>query len=132
MTRFLFDTSALIDYLNRKNKNAISYVNAVLDGAESGCCSVITEAEIWTGVRNREEELKAAALISKLDVVYLKSDDARLAGNLLKGKTEGEMKAHFGDALIAAAAIQNGVTILTADKRSERVFGEQAQYLVYN
>ncbi len=131
MTRFLFDTTALIHYLNRTNQRAISYVEAVLDGSESGCCSVITEAEIWTGVRNRKEELDAAALISKLDVVCLTSDSARLAGNLLKGKGTEEIKAHFGDALIAASAKKSGETILTADKKSERVFGNRAKYLVY-
>lgn len=131
MPRFLFDTTALIDYLNRKNQTAISYVESVRDGAASGCCSVITEAEIWTGIRNREEELEAAVLISKFDIIYLTSDAARLAGNLLKDKSEPERKAHFGDALIAASAMQSGETIFTRDSKSKRVFGDRVEYRVY-
>ena len=131
MPRFLFDTSALIDYLNRNNQNAITYVEAVIEGSESGRCSVITEAELWAGIRNRREELDRAALMSKFEIIPVTSNIARLAGGLLRGRSVGEIKAHFGDALIAASAMQVGETVLTADRASQRVSGSQAQYLVY-
>ncbi len=96
-----------------------------------GYASVITEAELWTGVRNRREESRIAALLSRFETIDLTSSIARLAGNLLSSKSQGELKAHFADALIAASAIELGEPILTADRGSERVFGGQANYLVY-
>jgi predicted nucleic acid-binding protein len=127
----LFDTSALIDYLRRSNQDAISRVEAVINGSELGHCSAITEAELWTGIRNRRSELEAIALLAKFQIIPVTSSIARLAGNLLRGKDENQIKAHFGDALIAASAIEVGETILTADGKSQRVFGSQASYLVY-
>jgi predicted nucleic acid-binding protein len=129
----LFDTSDLIDYLRRSNQDAISRVEAVINGSELGYCSVVTEAELWAGIRNRRSELEAIALLAKFQIILIPvtSNIARLAGNLLRGKDENQIKAHFGDALIAASAIEVGETILTADGRSQRVFGNQANYLVY-
>jgi predicted nucleic acid-binding protein len=129
----LFDTSDLIDYLRRSNQDAISRVEAVINGSELGYCSVVTEAELWAGIRNRRSELEAIALLAKFQIILIPvtSNIARLAGNLLRGKDENQIKAHFGDALIAASAIEVGEMILTADGRSQRVFGNQANYLVY-
>ena len=73
----------------------------------------------------------AAVALSYFAVVAVDTNIARLAGNLLNRKSSGEKKAHFRDALIAATAIQQGETILTADRGSQRVFGDDADYLVY-
>jgi predicted nucleic acid-binding protein len=131
MTRFLFDTSAFIDYLNHNDPDAIAYIEAVIDGSETGCCSVITEAELWAGIRNEREDLRVTTLVSKFEGISLTSSMARLAGNLLSSRSEGEKRAHFGDALIAATALEHGEIIFTADRISERVFGHRATYLVY-
>ena len=56
---------------------------------------------------------------------------ARVSGSLIRGKSLGEIRAHFADAMIAASAIEMNQTILTADGRSKRVFGDSAEYLVY-
>ena len=131
MSKFLFDTTVFIDCLQRNNLDAVRHVQTVIEGTDSGCCSVITEAELWAGIRNRREELDRAALMSKFEIIPVTSNIARLAGGLLRGRSVGEIKAHFGDALIAASAMQVGETVLTADRASQRVSGSQAQYLVY-
>ena len=130
MSNFLFDTSTIIDY-QLDHPDARSYVDAVIDGRESGCCSVITEAELWTGIQSRRQGLQTSVLLSKFESIPLTSNMARLAGELLLGKSKDEIKAHFGDALIAAAAIERGETVLTADSGSQRVFGHRVDYLVY-
>ena len=127
----LFDTSALIDYLRRSNQDAISRVEAVINGSELGHCSAITEAELWTGIRNRRNELEAIAILVKFQIVPVTSSIARLSGNLLRGKDENQIKDHFRDARIDASAIEAGEIILTAGGRSQRVFGSQGSYLVY-
>ena len=94
-----------------------------------GICSVITEAELWAGIRNIREELQVAAALSEFTVIPVNSSVARSAGRLLRNV--GGNKAHFGDAIIAATAIQQVETVLTADSASQRVFGHRADYLVY-
>ena len=127
----LFDTSVFADYLRHNDQWAIYFVELAIDGLQPGCFSVITEAELWTGVRNRGEESRISALLSRFEAIDLTSRMARLAGNLLLSRSEGERRAHFADALIAASAIEIGESILTADRGSERVFGGQPDYLVY-
>ena len=127
----LFDTSVLIHYLRRSNQTASSYVEAVIAGTAKGICSVVTEAELWAGIRDPAEELRAAVLLEKFELIPLSSETARLAGRLMQTRSDGEAKAHFGDSLIAATAAQQGETILTADGKSERVFGDSTDYLVF-
>ena len=90
---------------------------------------MITEAELWAGIRNIEEELTVAAALSEFTVIPISSIVAPLAGRLLR--SVGGNKAHFGDALIVASAIQQGETVFTANAASQRVFGHRADYLVY-
>lgn len=103
----------------------------VIEKLEPGYCSVITEAELWAGIRNRREEIRIAALLSNFQVIPLTTSVARSTGRLMRGKSSGEIKAHFADAMIAASAIEVNQTVLTADGRSKRVFGDSAEYLVY-
>lgn len=129
----MFDTSALIDYLKGRNRDAISHVEAVISGSTTGSCPTICEAELWTGVRAQDkgEQLRVAALISKFVSIPFTSTAARTAGGLLNRMDRAQAKANFGDALVAASAIEVGETILTADAKSERVFGPRAKYEVY-
>ncbi len=123
-----WDTTAFIDYI-RGLPIAVQTFDRIQAGSELGYCSVITEAELWAGIRNIEEELTVAAALSEFTVIPVNSSVARLAGRLLRNV--GGNKAHFGDAIIAATSIQQGETVLTADAASQRVFGDRAEYLVY-
>ena len=107
----------------------MSYFHSSQIDQPSNSCSVITEAELWQGVRDDREEVRIAELLSRFNVVPVTSDVARLAGNLLRSVIE--KKTHFGDALIAATAILQGETVLTADGASQRAFGHGVSFLVY-
>ena len=126
----MYDTSAFIDYL-KEHPIAIQHFEPIRTGREPVFCSVITETELWAGIRSSNEELEIVVVLSKFNLLPLTSSIARLAGNLLRSKSRPERSAHFGDALIAASAIEVGEPILTADRRSERVFGGQVNYVVY-
>ena len=126
----LWDTSVFVDYL-RNFYPITNYLNQVRNGAESGYCSVMTEAELWAGNRNQQEEVRAASALSIFTIIDVDSNIARLAGTLLNRKSPEEKKAHMRDALIAATAITLGETVLTADGASQRVFGNSVNYLVY-
>lgn len=124
MTKFLFDTSVLLDYL-RGDPKAAPYVEAVINGSAVGYLSVITIAEVGGAIRDSEEGLMVDALTSSFEIVPLTADIAMLARSLLHQRTR------VADALIAATAIKLGVTVLTADVAAQSEFGTQAAYLVY-
>lgn len=124
----LYDTSIFVDYL-RNFPVAMSYFHSPQIDQPSNCCSVITEAELWQGVREDRDEVRIAELLSRFNVVPITRDVARLAGNLLRPVIE--KKTHFGDALIAATPMRQGETVLTADAESQRVFGIGVSYLMY-
>ena len=123
-----WDTTAFID-LFREFPVAVEHYDHVHNGSEAAYCSVITEAELWAGIRDSREELEIVTTLSKFFVIPVNSSIARLAGSLLR--SVGAPRAHFGDAVIGATAIRQGETILTADSASQRVFGNSVSYLVY-
>jgi predicted nucleic acid-binding protein len=90
---------------------------------------VITESELWAGIRSHEDEIRVAELLSRFNVIPITRGIARQAGSLLR--TVSNKKTHFGDALIAATAIIIAEPVLTADRRSQRVFGDSVSYQVY-
>ena len=126
----LYDTSTFIDYLNDESA-VLPYFHDLSAGQGSQCYSAITEAELWVGIRDANDEIWIAEVLSRFTVVPVDSHIALLAGELLKGKSKPEIRAHFGDALIVASAMRQGETVLTADAASQRVFGRRADYLVY-
>ena len=123
-----YDTSAFVDYL-RGVPTVESYFEQVGSSSEGAYCSVITETELWAGIRTDLDQLRVTEVLSRFNIVPVTSNVARLAGSLLR--SVGDKKAHFGDALIAATAMLARETVLTADRRSENVFGSQSDYLVY-
>ena len=124
----VYDTSVFIDYL-RGYPATFPYFLNPRAGQGPDYCSVITEAELWEGIRDDRDEARVAELLSRFDAIPVTGDRARLAGYLLRAVSE--KRAHFGDALIAATAILQGETVLTADAASQRVFGNSVNYLVY-
>ncbi|MFQ6028755.1 MAG: PIN domain-containing protein [Dehalococcoidia bacterium] len=126
----LFDTSVFVDHLRQTNPIASTYVSGVVAG-NPGYCSTITEAELWVGIRNAREEATIDALLSFFTVIPVNSGIARQAGNLLHNMNEQQRRAHFADALLAATALDVGESVLTADGRSQLVFGGQVDYMVY-
>ena len=125
-----YDTTVFIHFL-RHHDDATYQLERVRRGLDLGYCSVITEAELWAGLRDEGEELTAAEVLARFKFIPVTSSIDRAAGTLLKGKTSVEVRAHFRDALIAASAIEIRETILTADARSEKMFGNRATYKVY-
>ena len=124
MTKFLFDTNVLLDYL-RGHPKAAPYVEAVLNGSEKGYLSVISLVELGRAIRDSEEGLMIDGLTSKFEIVPLTLEIATLARGLVN------QRLPVADALIAATAIKLEATILTADKALQSKFGSLASYLVY-
>jgi predicted nucleic acid-binding protein len=130
MSTILLDTSAIIDYL-QDEPYAVTLVEQIGTGTITASYSPITEAELWMGTMREQEELIVLALLRRCEFTPLDSLTARLAGELLRKRSEGERRRHVGDALIAAAAMRRGEPVVTADRSIARLFGGQVQYQVY-
>lgn len=130
MSTFLLDTTAIIDYL-RDEPSAVSLVEQIRRGEIVASYSPITEAELWMGAMREQEELIVLALLWRCEFAPLDSRTARRAGGLLRNRSAGERRRHFGDALIAATAAERGEIVLTADKAIARVIGPEVDYQVY-
>jgi len=107
----LVDTDVLIDYL-RGQRDAAAFLYSL---GEPPMVSVITLAELWAGARPGEE----ARLRQALQVLRLAKVDATIA------ERAGRLRRQFGpshgtslpDALIAATAVELGLTLVTLNER---------------
>ena len=107
----LVDTDVLIDYL-RGQRDTAAFLYSL---GEPPMVSVITLAELWAGARPGEE----ARLRQALQVLRLAKVDATIA------ERAGRLRRQFGpshgtslpDALIAATAVELGLTLVTLNER---------------
>jgi predicted nucleic acid-binding protein len=111
MAIYLLDTNIIIDAINaEKNRN-----QALIRLAEAGnvlACCPVNIAEVYAGVRPKEEQLTAEVLHS-LKLYPVTFDVAELAGRLKrdyvkKGKTLG-----LTYTLVAAVALHHGLQLIT-------------------
>lgn len=107
----LFDSAALVD-LYRGQAALRPYLDAVLAGDLTGYISVITEAELWRGLRADDVE-RHEALLSLFTSLPLDSMAARQAGAWMQ-RYEGRGLGWM-DALIVATARRADLTVLTRD-----------------
>lgn len=94
-------------------EGAAVYFEPIFSGEVSGAFSVITEAELWEGLRSGEEEQHEAILLL-LQRVDVGRDIARRAGELRRTfRTES---LGMPDALIAATAEAVDATLVTRNR----------------
>ncbi len=124
----LFDTTALID-IYRGKEGVKSYFDLILDGALMSYISVITEGELWRGLRAEEVE-RHLLIIEQFVSLPLDSDAARLAGAWMqKYSTSG---LGWMDALISATGKVAGLSILTRDQRLASVLSVETKFELYS
>ncbi|MEW6285940.1 MAG: PIN domain-containing protein [Chloroflexota bacterium] len=127
-TELLFDTNALIDIY--RGKSAIKpYFDAILDETLLPYVSVLTEAELWRGLRADETE-KHEMLMERFILLPLDSDAARLAGSWMQKYSASGLG--WMDALISATGKVAGLTILTRDKRLASVLSSELTFEIYS
>lgn len=109
---FLIDSNLLID-VSRGNQAAISYVDGV---TEPWFISRVTALELIVGARDKRDLVVIEAFLSLYSVVPLSDSIATRAYGLLKtyAKSHG---LHVFDSLIAATAIENGLTLITSNRK---------------
>jgi len=123
---YLFDTGALID-IYRGRQRISPYFEALAE--QAAYLSVISEAELWRGLRPGEIE-RHEALLALFVPLPLTSEAARLAGQWMQayqGSGLGWM-----DALIAATAAVAGAPLLTRDRRLAGVLADKVEFVLYD
>ena len=130
MTRtaeLLFDTNALVD-IYRGQESIKAHFESILDGRLLPYVSVITEAELWRGLRSNEVE-RHELILNQFISLPLDSDAARLAGTWMqKYATSG---LGWMDALISATGKIAELPVLTRDKRLVGVLSSETKFELY-
>lgn len=122
MTRALFDTDVIIDYL-RGDKQAIDYFES-FDG--DFYISAITIAELYSGVKGVQEREELDYFTSLFSVLPLTSEIA-IVGGLLRKKWHASGGMGLADALIAATANVHKMSLISLN---EKHFGMLENLLV--
>ena len=101
MSMRIFDTNVLIDYLKNKPE-AVDFLKQCVREGDQLACSVITVAELLTGIRPGEKEVIMRFLhaFEALDITY---EIALLAGAYMC-QYRGKNALSLADALLAATA----------------------------
>jgi tRNA(fMet)-specific endonuclease VapC len=112
---YLVDATALIDYL-RGRQGTIALVGALFQqGHRLGVCC-ITTAELYAGL-NKEERAGADSLIDAMDYHEVSLEIAKEAGRFRYEFARKGIALSTTDTLIAATAIANGATLITANTK---------------
>jgi len=123
----LFDSTALVD-LYRGQAALRPFLDSLIAGDLAGYISVITEAELWRGLRADEVE-RHEALLSLFTRLPLHSAAARQAGAWMQRYERRGLG--WIDALIVATARQANLTVLTRDLRLVKCLQDEAGFQTY-
>ncbi|NJC98129.1 MAG: VapC toxin family PIN domain ribonuclease [Anaerolineales bacterium] len=127
-SELLFDTNALIDIY--RGRNAIKpYFDSILDETLLPYVSVITEAELWRGLR-ADETGRHELMMERFISLPIDSDAARLAGSWMQKYSSSGLG--WMDALISATGKVAGLTVLTRDKRLTAVLSSELKFEGYS
>ena len=110
MTKIVLDTDVLIDVL-RGREAARSFLQDVADRFVP-CCSVISVAELYVGMRP-EEETGTRMFLDGLVIIPVTYEIAEVAGRFKKRTTSRRLE--LADCLIAATAFIEGANLATGN-----------------
>jgi predicted nucleic acid-binding protein len=108
----LFDSDVLIDVL-RSLPVAVAYLKSRTGRL---FVSVITVAELHSGVRAGRETTELESLISIFEVIPVDQDTAILGGGFRRTYLKSQNLA-LADTLIAATAVREGATLVTLNRK---------------
>jgi predicted nucleic acid-binding protein len=112
MATYLIDTNILIDAINQKrNRNQFLLDLTEQQGHTLACCP-INVAEVYAGMRPKEEQ-RTAALLRSLQLFPVTFPVAEMAGLIRRDHAKKGVTLSLTDAIIAAVAIHNRLTLIT-------------------
>lgn len=119
--RYLFDTSVFIDHFRKRPTARNLYFQARFHSVSVGY-SIITEAELWAGIRGYRTVEEHIAILKPFNRYFINVTIARRAGELRRlletgGVVQKGEGPYIPDCLIAATAEFYGLTVCTRDTR---------------
>lgn len=114
MTRYVLDTSFLIDHL-RGEPSAVERFSRLFEDGDQPLINEVAACEVWTGAP-RAGDPALEALLSVVEFVQPGPDSARRAGLWRREARSRGQVLSLADALIAAAA-DDGEVVLTRNVR---------------
>ncbi len=122
-----FDTSCLID-IYHGHERIKPYFEAIIASELQPYLSVITEAELWRGLR-AGEVTRHETMLNHFIILPLRSEAARLAGNWMQIYQQTGLG--WMDAFITATAKTAGIPLLTRDKKLAEVLETETSFESY-
>ena len=116
MKKILVDTSVIIDFLRRKDKENSAFYKTFFKKNNKPTISLTTITELWAGKSmEKKESLKfIKELVVNCEILPSSSNTAKLAGKILR---RSNYQISFQDAQIASLALENNLPLLTLDKK---------------
>jgi predicted nucleic acid-binding protein len=111
MATYLLDTNIIIDALNDKKNRNRSLLSLAEQGHTLACCP-INVAEVYAGMRPREEQ-RTAALLRSLQLYPVTFPVAELAGRLKRDYSRKGKTLSIPDTIVAAVALHHQLTLIT-------------------
>ena len=111
MATYLLDTTVIIDALNDK-KNRRQLLRELTAAGNILACCPINITEVYAGLRPKEEE-GTARFLHTLQLYPMTWPVAELAGLLKRDYGKKGQTLNLGDVIIAATALENGLTLIT-------------------
>lgn len=115
MTRFLLDTTFLIDVLNEQRGRYEVMKSLVAQQHELACCA-INVTEVYNGMRGPEAP-KTEALLRSLEYIPITLEAAKLAGELRQLSARKGKTFSVPDMMIAAVCITEKLTLITDNRK---------------
>lgn len=120
-SKYLVDTDVIINYLKGKSKSKDFFMK-IINGNVAGYFSVITEAELLSGVRNDKEKAAIYDVLDIMEAIEVERQMAVTAGNLRRKYIA--LGAQLPDALIAATAKERKLIVATGNEKHFKLFDE--------
>ena len=111
----LLDTTVLVDVLRGRTAVMAALAGAVRSGHELGT-SVINMAEVYSGVRDKEE-IKARELLSELTCFPVTASIAVRGGILRNMWARRGITLGLADMMIAATALEHNLVLATDNRK---------------
>ena len=115
MTRFLLDTTFLIDVLNNRRNRPAAMKDLIANQHELACCAV-NVTEVYSGMRAPETG-ETEALLRSLLYIPIDFEAARLAGELRRTWARKGKSYLVPDMIIAAVCIIEKLTLITDNRK---------------
>lgn len=129
MTDYLFDSTVLIDHF-RGRAAVAPFVNLIFEKGAPAWFSVVTEAELWAGIRSPEEQARYEAMFGLMKRMNINQHIARKAGEYFgKYRHQG---LFLPDAFIAASAFISKKTLLTRNSKHFKLLQDDFEIEFYS